>query len=388
MIAGFLMLGNVAATPFSTWSFLGTKYGMMAGQIFMIIGWLVLWQARNFYWLLASRFLIGIGNGFGLGQLKTYINEMCFKPGLALTFQKLINVYILFGIVLVCGFGPFVHFRTLSVLGSLCCSACAVLTLFLPHSPAEYLRMDQETKTRDLLRTLTPYDEEGEFLRTKNCVETVETHLTLGQILRKKHSRKNFVLLTCLIYFQQFSGAPATIVYGQIIFKALRTDRPEICALIYAIALLASTAFTTFVLLDNFNKKTLLLVSTIAVSIILAVNIYVIYFRYNESSWNYISFVLMLLYIFFHSIGLGAVPFAFLDSRFKKESKRTVSHYSWMLFSILALIITKIFQVLYERYEFYVPFCLFLCSSVLSVVFALTLYPSKDKVDKSPISRC
>ncbi|XP_044272745.1 solute carrier family 2, facilitated glucose transporter member 8-like isoform X3 [Tribolium madens] len=93
MIAGFLMIGNTVSTPFSSIQRIGAKYGIIIGASLITIGWIVMWQARDVFWLLGSRFLIGAGNGFGTGQVKLYINEIC-QDSLAQTMAKQINLYV------------------------------------------------------------------------------------------------------------------------------------------------------------------------------------------------------------------------------------------------------------------------------------------------------
>lgn len=374
MIAGFLMLGNIVSAPFSTWSYTGSKYGVIIGLMLMISGWLVMWQAKNFYWLLISRFIIGLGSGFGLGQLKIYIKEMC-QSNVAQVFLKLINSFIFLGIITVYSFGPYVDFRTLSAIAAIFCVIISGLCLLLPHTPVEYLKMDKEEKCKKLLRYLQPENAEIVLYDLKECLDKNEINLTLTQILRNRNLRCNAMIFTLLVYFQQFTGPPSTLVYSQIIFKNLHTNRPDLCAIVYVTVWLCSNFYSTFC--QNFNKKYLLF-SCASVSVILAINIYVIYGNYNETHWNYISFVLMLFYIFFHTIGLGNASSVFLEEKFTKESKDVMSKGFWMLFSAFALIITKIFQVFYERCHLYFAFCLFLCHSLVAFVFVAIFY-SDDK---------
>lgn len=377
MIAGALMIGNTIATPFSTITYTGSKCGILIGLILMTIGWLIMWQARNFYWLLISRLVIGIGNGYGMTQVKIYIKEM-LQPHLIGIFYKIINVCMLIGILIVFCVGPLVDFQELAIVGCLFCVIVFILCIALPHTPIEYLRMNREESCKKLLRFLHPENAESEFRKLNAEIKRKEQHLTIGQILRKKDTRYNVIILTCLVYFQQFTGVPATISYSQIIFASLYTDRPEFCAIIYVIVLIVSNIFASFGL-DKFNQKHCLLFSSASVSILLAINIYVIYFKYNQTHWNYISFIIMLFYISFHTVGIGSVPLIFLENNSKQETNETISHLFWMLFSMLALILTKIFQVLYEKYDFYMPFCFFLFNSLLCFIFTILFYPNDRK---------
>lgn len=380
MIAGFLMLGNILGTPFSSWSFLGTKYGITLGLFCMLIGWSIMWYAVNIYLLLGSRFLVGLGCGYGVGQLKIYIKELCVIPSLAQTLGKLVSFYIYFGVILAYIIGYFVSFTDFSMISTLITAVILVACFLLPHTPKEYLRFGKIRQAKTVLQYLKPnLDVEHEIQNMKMSLETEVQHLSFFQVLRDEDLRRKFAIIAFLTFFTQFSGAPATIIYSQIIFTASYCPYPGICAIAYAVLYLISHFIGVFYF-KTFNRKICLLVSSISVTITLIVNIIVLYYNFNVTYWSYIFVITLFAYIFVHSTGLAVVPFMLTHEYFPEKARKVVTHFQIMQHSALALIITKVFQVLYDRFELYVPFCLFLCISFTSIFFILIFVPYKPPV--------
>lgn len=378
MVAGFLMLGNFIGAPLSACSYPGNKYGLLIALILMSIGWAVMWQARSIYWLLGSRITVGLGTGYGIGLLKTYIKNLC-HINIAGILLKLINLHIMLGILLAFCLGPFLSLKMYPLVCTIMTIVIFFLCVFLPHTPMEYLKIGDETNCKKRLQILYPFNVEEELHKLKLVLAKKDVNMSFGQVLRNRTSRSNVIFLGLMIFFQQFSGPTATIVYSQIIFSEIGYDTPELLAIGYILILIVASLFGLFAL-AQLNMKYCLLLSSVLMSFSLVIHILSLYYDLNANYWSYISYVALLFYIFTHSMSWGCMPFLILEEIGSKESKLVISHFMWMLYSVLGLIITKIFQVLFGAFPLFVPFCLFLTISLISIVFVLILYPNRISV--------
>lgn len=371
MIAGFLMLGNFFAAPFSSWSFLGARHGILVGLLFMFSGWIVMWYADSIYHLLVSRFLIGMGNSYASGQAGKYISRMCDTK--VTGFQlKIVCLQVCVGVVVAYCLGNTLDFRLFSVAAATITLGIFVLCALLPHGPSPEVRWDEVKDPQLAMKMLNSAEEALGTVRNRLGAKT--RALSLTALLRDPILRRNFVLFVLLVFFQQFSGAPATIVYNQVIFEVSRVPFIVEYSVVYALMFLISNAIGMFYT-STLNMKYVLLFSGFSVTAALSALIAIFYCDLNRRLWHSVSLFAMLFYILFHSIGLACIPMAFVNSVFPKEAKKIVTQTYIMLNSALALIITKIFQVLLDRYSLYVPFCLFCCISVLSVIFVSIFIP-------------
>lgn len=349
MIAGFLMVGNVAGTPFSYWSFAGHKYGIALALVFCLAGWIAMLFANSIYWLLFSRFLVGFGNAYGSGQAGKYMQSSCGDATTVATLGKFVYVHICFGVVLAVIVGGLCGYERIAPLAIGVIIFITIITLMLPQ------KMREKSKRA--------------------------RHVSLTGALRDVILRKYFLTFLILIFFQQFTGAPSIVIYNELIFTYSKCSEPVYYTIIYALAYLVSTVFALFCS-NSFNTKYALLLSSLSVTVILCFNAIVLYFNVNEQYWQSSSLVILLLFVFFHSVGLGCAPMAFAQQIFPKECKKLIAQWYVMVSSAFALIITKIFQVLFDQYALYVPFCLFATCSLLCSVFTTIFVSNSLKLIK------
>uniref|UniRef100_A0A1Y1K906 Major facilitator superfamily (MFS) profile domain-containing protein n=2 Tax=Photinus pyralis TaxID=7054 RepID=A0A1Y1K906_PHOPY len=379
MVAGFLMIGNIFGTLISDGSFFGTKYGIILGLCGMLVGWILMWFAADIYYLLSSRIIIGLSFGYAAGQLKIYIKELC-EPQLAQVLSKCINFYALFGVVIAYILGYFLSFTTFSLAVMILTAVLIAISLFLPHSAREYLRFGKTKEAETMIKYLKS-DAKIDFEMQKLNLDLMlkADNFSIFQMLRKEKLRKPFAVVVLLTFFQQFTGAPATVVYAQMTLRATQLPYAELCAIGYIVLFFISNLIGVFYC-SKFNRKYCLLFSNIAVSATLVLNVCTIYYDFNRTYWKYTSLVSLCLYIFFHSIGLAVVPTMLIPDYFPARARNVVSKVQIMCFSAFAIIITKIFQVLYHNYSLYVAFLLFSCISIVSAFFIVAFVPYKPFV--------
>ncbi|XP_060522853.1 uncharacterized protein LOC132699894 isoform X2 [Cylas formicarius] len=377
MITGFLMLGVSIGTPLSSKRIVhGPKYGIILGNCLMVLGWILMWQAKSVLWLLASRIILGLGHGFAMGQIKIYIKEMC-DESLASSFSKQLNLYAFFGLVIAFVIGPFVDFKQFSLVSLVISVVILFVTIFLPCTPRELIELNKIKDAQNLLQFLKPdanVEQETDKILYSLGVKTEENGFI--KIIRNPTLRINFVKFSLLIFCQQFSGAPPTLVYTQILFRESLVPSPEYVAIGYAILFFISNVVGIYVT-PKYNKKTVLVISSISVSILSVCNILVIFYKINHK-FPYASVIVLYLFIFVHTVGLGSIPLTLINDLFPKSYRLFVTKCFIVYISMFALIVTKIFQVLVTEYRLETPFYLFLAVSVMAAVHVLIFIPNDE----------
>lgn len=371
MIAGFLMIGNMFGTLPAHFVPFGAKYGIVCGLLMMVISWFVLWQANNIYCILASRFLIGFGNSFGTHHGKEYIKQMSDND-VRNNLVKSVQIYIGIGVLVAFSYGPYVDFQTFSVIALVITSVISVFSLLLPHSPTELVKYNKIAHAKTVLCYLKPgLDVDAEVSKIKFNLEGQS--LDIGkEIIQSKSLSYNFTILMFLVFFQQCCGSVTTIIYCILILEKLSYPNPEILAIIYILFFILGNAIGTFQLY-KFNLKCCLFISSLFSTAALVLNTLIMYFNYTDL-WEYTSYVLLVLFIFSHSIGLGPLPFLLTPKLFPRSS--FVSQVQTIFYSIWAIVVTKIFQVLFTRHAVYVPFTMFSIAGVATTIFILIFIPA------------
>lgn len=387
LIAGLLMIGNIVATPLSSINLLGPKYNLLMSLILITIGWILMWLSTSIFWLLGSRFLIGFGNGFATGQVKIYISEVCSKESRVVLMNKCLNFYVILGVLLAYSIGPFMEFRCFSLMCVYFTSACFFVCFCIPHTPNQLLRFKRYKEARRMVEVLRPsIDIEQEIAKMlqKNYLSQ---ELTICDLLKDTVLRKNTFKLILLTFLQQFCGIPATIVYAQFILIQLGCPNSEYFAIGYIVIFLICNYLAVFHL-NRFNKKFSLVLSGLLVFLVLLLQILLLIFEVGNN-WPYTYFILMCLFNIFHTLGLGTVPFSLAAELFPKPAKKVVAQIQIIFYSLFAILVTKIFQVLFSAFCLYVPFCMFASTALLSVLFITVFIPNLEKekvIDSKPYS--
>ncbi|CAG9767111.1 unnamed protein product [Ceutorhynchus assimilis] len=371
MIAGFLLLGVCFGTLFSTSSIAqGPKNGIIFGNLCIVLGWVLMWQSQNMYWLLASRFLMGSGHGYAMGQIKRYIIEMT-EDALSASLVKQTQFYALFGFVLAFAVGPFISFRLFALTSLILATFILFLAIFLPSTPRELIQAKKIRDAKKLLVFLKPDsnpDQEIDKIRETDSNVKPVNDFGFMKIMRDNSLRVNFIKFTFIVICQQYCGAPPTLVYTQIIFSRSNVPYPEYIALGYAVLFFLSNLVGCYIS-PKYNKKTVLLVSSFSILLLFILNILVIYFKVNEKYFSYTSVIVMYLFIIVYTTSLGSIPFTLINDWFPQNCRVFMTKFYIVMFSLLGLSITKIFQVLIGQFPLYIPFCLFSAVIVFAIGF-------------------
>lgn len=316
-----------------------------------------MWLARNIFWLLGSRLVVGFGHTFCLNQLKYYISEIC-EENLKIIMIKQITLHAFFGITVIVSFGSFLNFETTAMVLTIISAVIFLSLLFLPQvtNPVKNTKKNQIS-----------------FMSWCNIKKA-----PLLKVLTNKDLRKKFFIFFILVWCQQYSGVPATIVYSQIIFEKFFSPYPRYFAIAYAVIYFFVNILGIFVT-PRYNKRFVLLCSSLGVSVVIMIEIVISFLNINQFYWTYISLAVIYLYLIIHTLGLGNIPFTLISDFFPNQYRNSIILSYIMFHSMLALTITKSFQVIISNYHIKYAFCLFLCFSMVAFVFSYIFLDNKTE---------
>lgn len=324
----------------------------------MLIGGCFMWLASDIFWLLGSRFCVGFGHGFSLGQLRSYINEIVEEENLKIIIMKQISLHAPLGIALMVSFGSFLDFETNAIIMTIISATILFCMLFLPQIS-------------------DPKEKSVKHEKLFFCKCSIK-EFPLLQIFRDKKLRNNFLILFTLVLCQQYSGVPATIIYCQIMFEKFHSPLPKFFAIAYTAMYFFLNILGVFVS-TKYNKRSVLLLSSLGVSVVIIVEIVISFVDINKIYWTYTSIAVIYLYLIIHTLGLGNIPFTLISDFFPKQYRNSIIHFYVMFHSMLALTITKIFQVIITNFHISIAFCLFLCFSLTGFIFTYFVLSSKTE---------
>lgn len=386
MIAGMLMNGFVFSTPFAGCNCLGSKFGVLLGAALQLSGWLLMLSASDVLGLCGSRILIGVGTGYGIGKFKNYLKEIC-APEEGALLTKYLPLFICTGVLISFCVGPFVTFKMLAVINAVIPGLCFVTFIVVPDTPPHLIQLKKVSNAVGVLRNIHGKEcVDDEVAYIKHSLENKLENKSIFQILKNKYTRNSFITLIFLMTIQQFSGGPSLIVYSQIIFTEFNCLYPYLCSIVYAITFLISTGIGIRYI-PNFRRKPVLLMSCFGCILTSASHAAYLYLKPENVFYTVIPFITMIMYAFFHTAGISSVTGLIVIDIFPTNARHTMMCVWNMYTAELAVVITKIFQVFFARYDMYVAFCLYTAVSIFGlVVIMLFLTETKGKFERNRVT--
>ncbi|KAJ8960112.1 hypothetical protein NQ317_005750 [Molorchus minor] len=178
---------------------------------------------------------------------------------------------------------------------------------------------------------------------------------------------------------QQLSGTTAIIFYCKTIFdQAKEFISPSISTIIYFGVQLIMSAVSSFIV-DISGRRPLLIISTIGTAITLCINGTYLYFdkctQVDTSGFEFVPIVALLCFVVVFSIGLQTIPLLIMGEMFPTNVKAFALCWMDIYYSVIVIVISKVFHWSNETYGMHVPFYTFTGCCVIGLIFIVLCVP-------------
>ena len=383
-ITVFMALGGTVIGAMSA-GIPGQKYGaretLRVLAVFYVISALGCAFAWNWYVLLISRFIGGLGIGGSSVLGPVYIAELApakMRGRLVGSFQ--INVVI--GILLAylsnyaiarLGFGA-TEWRWQFGVAALPAVLFLGMLFAIPPSPRWLVTQKRVDESREVLRAMGSEDPEGELREIVDSVH-LESLQKAEPLFTAKYRLPIFLAIT-IGMFNQLSGINAILYYLNYIFE--KAGFSKVSGDLQAVAVGTMNLVATLLamtMLDKLGRKVLLLIGSVGTAICLFGVSSIFFTNRNQGFLVW----LLVAYIAFFAISQGAVIWVYIGEVFpnlvraKGQSLGSSSH--WLMNALISLT----FPLLAKSSGAY-PFVFFGAMMVLQFFIVLLFYPETKGV--------
>ena len=357
------LAGSIAGVI--TAGLLSDKYGrrkmlIVAALLFSIsaLGCII---APDFNWLVASRFIGGIGVGFASILSPMYISEVApanLRGRLVSLYQLAITVGILvayFSNAYLLNFRVSDSFSSISffqdswrlMLGAEFVPAvifCALL-FFVPRSPRWLIQKNLHVEARSVLQNISPKSNADEEI---SIIEK-----SIGEVksswsdLFSANVKVALLAGVTLSLFVQFSGINAIIYYGPEIFERAGFELSDALGGQVSIGIV-NVLFTLLAIykIDFWGRKKLLVVGSVGVIGSLLVIAALFAFEVNQG-WLLITFLLIFIASF--AFALGPVNWVVLSEIFPNRVRAKAMAVASMSIWLGTLMVGQLFPLMLEK---------------------------------------
>lgn len=368
---------------------IGRKRLLLILVIPIVAGWALLITAKNVSMMYLGRFCLGVALGACSVTAPLYITEVAHKD-LRGAFGNFFQLMLSSGILLAYIVG---YFFDGCIIGYTI--VCAVVPLFFvvpflcqPESPVYYVKKGFYEEARKALirlrgKNCSLFYIDTELYILENAVkEARESAVSCAQTIKEKSNIKAFIISLMLMFFQQFSGINAFILYSSKLFaeSQIKLD-PKLATILTGTFLVFGTVLSIYVT-EKLGRKFLLITS----SLISAISVFAlgIYFSLKDrhlidadalKSLEFLPATTVCLFVLSFAFGLGPIPWMISSEIFGPEVKSLASALAGSFNWLMAFFITNYFLELEEAIG--MDYLYFAFSGILfaSVIFVVGLVP-------------
>lgn len=348
------------------------------------VGWILIIFSKHVLMLYFGRLFTGAASGACCIAAPIYTSEIAHKSvrgTLGSYFQLMVTVGIFFAYILgkylspinftiVCGSLPFIFLLTFS---------------FQPESPVFLLKRGMYDKAKEALIILRGegYKIDSELNEIEGYLkESTQATISLTETFKQGAVIKAFVISCSLMFFQQFSGINAIILYTTNIFETSGVDLDPHDAAILVGFFQVITTFVTAAIIDRLGRRILLFISALFVTITMFVlgAFFTLKNRTDvgESVITKLEFVpvsALCIFIIAYSIGLGPIPWVISSEIFPTEIKSITSSTAGTCNWFLAFILTRFFLQVSNYIGQDSTFYIFGSASMIGIFFVYIFVP-------------
>ncbi|GLV45356.1 uncharacterized protein CBL_05456 [Carabus blaptoides fortunei] len=275
-------LGNMLAAPLAGYlvDIIGRKYTVLMIALPTFISWMTLGFANSVLEFYIGRFISGFGDGFYFIGYSMYVGEVT-EPSIRGVVCGNIAVQLMFGMLLISCYGPYVSIRDGAIISSMFPILLVVCFIWMPESPYYLImkhKLDEAKKALYFLRRCN-VDEEFQMLQG-HIEKQVSDRGSYRDLFTIPSNRRALFILIGIRAFQQLTGIAGLTMYTQTIFTQAEINlSPATASIIYFTTLLVATAGGS-VFSDKYGRRPTLILSSILTGIVH--NIGGIYFLLQE----------------------------------------------------------------------------------------------------------
>lgn len=344
------------------------------------LGWILIATAKIVQMVFVGRAICGLCVGIGSLAFPVYLGET-IQPEVRGTLGLFPTAIGNIGILICYLAGKYIDWSELAYLGAALNIPFFILMLVIPETPRWYVsrnRMEEAKKSLQWLRGKNAkIDNEINDIVLSDA-ETRADDTNIKELLSMKYMKAILVSLG-LMTFQQLSGINAVIFYTVTIFKMSGSSVDKnLSTIIVGVVNFASTFLAT-ALIDRAGRKVLLYISSVTMTITLAILGTFFYVEYNlkidVSTLGWLPLTCIMVYLLGFSLAFGPIPWLMmgeiLPAKIRGSAASICTAFNWLC----TFTVTKTFQNIIDAIGPAGTFWLFGSISFIGLFFVVICVP-------------
>jgi len=292
--------------------------------------------ADSLWVIYVARTLIGVSSGVYSALVPMYVGEIA-EPRLRGSLGGVFQLAVITGLLLMYSLGIFMEWFATAYIGIAVSVVTAVVALVMPESPiwlARHGRGEYAFKVLTLLRG--PQADIDQEIMAANESKSFNGN---GPAYRDPTIVKPVILISLVMLFNQLCGVNIIVTYADQIFQSAgATFSSSISSLIIGLVMFLTT-LASFPLIHWFNRRSLLLISLLTMSV--SLGLFGGYLYLAPPGLDWVPILCLVVFIIAFSMGMGPLAWVLVSDLCIPQAAAAVgvfgSAVNWGLSFILTL---------------------------------------------------
>ncbi|XP_055858505.1 facilitated trehalose transporter Tret1 isoform X2 [Episyrphus balteatus] len=366
----------------------GKKVGLLLVAIPSLLSWLLIPFATSINYLLASRFLGGVGGGASFSLVPVYVTEIT-EDRVRGTIGSFLVLSCNFGILIVFVLGNFLSYKAVPLILATLPVIFLIGVIFLPETPQYLMKSNKHEAAEKSLRYFRNYrrkskeqnelfKDELEKLKVKKGGTINDSSPLEWNDFNNPIARKAFVIGIALMALNQFCGCFAMLNYTATIFKQSGSSlSPTLSAIIVGFIQLIGSYISTM-LVERAGRKLLLATSAIGTGFglfSLGLYSYLSENGYQLENFNWIPIASFSFAVCVGSMGVLTLPFLVVSEVMPPKIRNIGCMICMEVLWVFAFLVLKYLPLMTLSLGMHGTMFVFACCCLAGAIFVIAFVP-------------
>jgi len=200
----------------------GRKKSLIIGQIFVFLGWILLYFAWNLYLLLTARCIMGVGVGIAYPNICLYVMEIALirmRGTLAVMNTVMTNASFIYSLI----FSATMPLQGLMIMSAIVPLLFLMVSHFLPESPNWLMKNGKYEETEKTILALRgaqyQHNLEIQDIQSVSDNQSVTGFWSTANELKSRQVLTPVLIMLGMFILQSLSGSDTIVFYSLDIFR-------------------------------------------------------------------------------------------------------------------------------------------------------------------------
>ncbi|KAF6210084.1 hypothetical protein GE061_015840 [Apolygus lucorum] len=353
---------------------IGRRNTLRAGLLLAIAAWIIVAFLHDLVAFYIARVLMGMWSGVIYTVVPAFIGEVV-DPKIRGSVGALVGLMLYVGALyesLVSNFS----YQTFIFMSAIPPIALFIALLFIPESPYFYLRKGQREDAKNSIIWLkgSCNDEDLKLIQTK-VEEQMAMKGSFFDLFKTPASRRAFSIVEVLLSVQRCSGATVLFAYSTVLVPESLVS-PQNSFLVLTVVWIIGS-FPASIVMDKFNRRTLLTVSCLGSGLAMAATSAWFYLRefteIDTTTTNWLPLVLLIISGLFYSMGIVSIPTIIQSELYPVNLKSIGSACACITANIVSGAVTQLVYPINNYVGTYFNFLIMAIAPLSCIIFIFTV---------------